>query len=227
MIDITYKTRAVNWRSSSALATIAAAVFLIAFSIVMEVFHIPIVWSVITALMGILLLSSIPALAFIRYHIKDDGLLITRPYFHKRLFKYEEILEVKKVSPEAAAVIVIEANRKAEDLKAKGSDSLMTEGEHMAKIIRASEWAALSRMYLSNPSIVSKTGYGLEVGAEKNGFSIMTRSAPKNIKTSFTNTLVTLSVRDQHDVFQILLEPENIDEFVSKLESRIKTTAPY
>lgn len=221
-MEITFKTRPVNWMSGTILGSLIAALLFFAAAII--AYSKPdICVAVVCGLIGLILLSGIPGLALITYHITDEGLLITRPILHRRLFRYADIQEVRKVSASEASKLVVEANRKFEELKAQSRAPGENIAEAMATVAKASDYPALSQLYLSNPALVSMTGMKGRTTIRTGGVSVTTpETAPTEIKASLTADLIAIFVKSESGtVFPVLLEPADQEGFLAALRQRM------
>ncbi|NYZ74396.1 hypothetical protein H0O00_04600 [Candidatus Micrarchaeota archaeon] len=221
-METVFKTRPVNWFSGTVFGfLIGAVIFLMVAFLAYSKQNICV--AAVCGLIGLFLLSGIPGLALINYHITDDGLLITRPILHRRLFRYADIQEVRKVSAGEASKLVVEANRKFEELKAQSSAPGQNVAEAMSSVAKASDYPALSQMYLSNPSVVSMTGMKGRSTVSVGGVSVTSaETAPTEIKASLTAGLVAMFVKSESGVvFPVLLEPADQDGFLAALTQRM------
>lgn len=69
---------------------------------------------------GLLVLAAMFSLARIRYAVSEEGIRITRPILHTRLFPYREILSIEKIGSAQAAKMAKEIQQRMEGLKGRG-----------------------------------------------------------------------------------------------------------
>ncbi len=145
---------------------------------------------------GALILGGVPSLAFIRYYLTDEGLLITRPYFSRTMYRYEEIALAKKVTAGQAVDIVA-------DGIAKRSDSV-SNMMHFSYI----------QLYLSNPSVIDMNNM------------LVTDPYVGDLVVLYIRKKETVAIAPiggaEDEAYPILLEPLDPDSFLSAIARRMK-----
>jgi len=162
----------------------------------------------------------------ITYKITGEGLLITCSILHKRMFKFSEIASIEKISAQKARALIEEAHRKVENFKADAS----TKGFGLEQPLLFAGYqtgAANLTMYLSNPPTVYIPG-GLEIqsysGTRSVKFGRTEYLKPHKIDvSSLSGEFILLTVRREgKEPVLFLLNPEDIDGFISNLSAAIR-----
>jgi len=214
-----FPTRPHKLSNSTGLLGVVFGIICVVVGVVVFPFSAKSTWAPVLGAMffvfGIAMIGNIFTYYTIRYYVTEDGLLVTKPLF-KRLYRFEDMAEAKKVSASEAADMVAQAAL----------------NQHFDPV--AYTWI---QGFLTNPVLVY--GNGGRGFRSRGPLSVGTVQQPTEVHVTFPEDLMALTLKDTpRDIsaivtgamgyandkpFHLLLEPKDPDALAAALSQGIES----
>lgn len=228
-----YKAQSTDWKSINILFPLILAIVFVAIGIYIQInedvaiaglgpeeIRKPILIGGLI-IVGVLTIIGLLTQGKTTYTITNEGLRISKPFFHKRLFRFSDIQNIEKLDNSQAQQIVEEIQWKLEDMKKRRFEQRIPNMDYLKEEMEFRMERANLYMYSSGETRVFSRG-GSRTSVRALGFDVYRKyKKSSEVKATVKGTFVLLTVND-NGAKRFFLTPEKVDEFVNNIKARIK-----
>lgn len=155
------------------------------------------------------------------YYITDDGIRITKPVAHTKIFRYSEIESIEKIDHTVAEKIVEDLEWKKQGLNMQARSENAISLDNLQETISYAK--ELSDLYAYNNGTINVSTKGGRVSRTSVRFGPLSKTErtyipPDSISVSAKGDFVLLKIKDSEGkTRKFLLTPENLDDFVQRV----------